>query len=43
MVKNTRTFFDEEIDKKRQDFEAHLDNVKVLHYLHEILVILERI
>jgi hypothetical protein len=28
MVKNMRAFFDEEIDEKRQDFEAHLDDVK---------------
>jgi len=38
-----KSFFDEEIDEKRQDFEAHLDDVKVLHHLHDILVSLERI
>lgn len=37
MVGNMKEFFDEEIDEKRQEFESHLDEVKVLHRLHKIL------
>lgn len=37
MVKNMKEYFDEEIDEKRQEFEAHLEVVKVPHHLHKIL------